>query len=141
MNNKALIACKRSNLITICLIYVQLVDVYLVIYRDALSHTAKRLPEAHQLELLRNVTDLLKRTFSSQFVFPALGHDDPATLKRHLGELWRRWLPPDSMPTFEKGNINILLNHNVIVSTLHYSTKLRNNKLFIRRVVFDIFYN
>lgn len=79
------------------------VDVYLVIYRDALSHTAKRLPEAHQLELLQNVTDLLKRTFSSQFVFPALGHDDP-TLKRHLGELWRRWLPPDSMHTFEKGN-------------------------------------
>ncbi|GLV41065.1 uncharacterized protein CBL_04589 [Carabus blaptoides fortunei] len=71
------------------------------IYRDALSHTAKRLPESRQLELLGNVTDLLKRTFSSQFVFPALGHDDPS-MRQQLGELWNRWVPPDSMHNFER---------------------------------------
>ncbi|RZB40966.1 hypothetical protein BDFB_006353 [Asbolus verrucosus] len=70
--------------------------------RDALSHAARKLPEALKLELMRNLTDLLRKTFSSQFVFPALGHDDP-TAKKDLGRMWSRWLPTDSIHTFAKG--------------------------------------
>src|SRR5699024_8606791 len=54
------------------------------------------------LQLLQNVTDLLGKTFTSQFVFPALGHDDPMA-KKELGKMWSRWLPTDSMHTFAKG--------------------------------------
>ncbi|KAJ8958284.1 hypothetical protein NQ318_017430 [Aromia moschata] len=70
---------------------------------DALSHAARHLPEPRQLELLQNLTDLLRKTFSSQFVFPALGHDDPVLRRKELGRMWSRWLPTDSMKTFDTG--------------------------------------
>ncbi|XP_068912166.1 acid sphingomyelinase-like phosphodiesterase 3b [Tenebrio molitor] len=69
---------------------------------DALSHNARKLHESVKLQLLQNLTDLLRKTFSSQFVFPALGHDDPMA-KKELGKMWSRWLPTDSMHTFAKG--------------------------------------
>ncbi|CAH1154744.1 unnamed protein product [Phaedon cochleariae] len=74
---------------------------------DGLSHAARHLPEIRQLELLQNLTDLLGKTFSSQFVFPALGHDDPF-LREELGKMWSRWLPTDSMKTFEAGGYYII---------------------------------
>lgn len=70
---------------------------------DGLSHSAKRLHEAGRLELLRNITDLLGRTFPSQFVFPVVGHDDGSPNFGQLGELWRHWLPSEALQTFEKG--------------------------------------
>ncbi|CAH1379391.1 unnamed protein product, partial [Tenebrio molitor] len=73
--------------------------------RDALSHNARKLHESVKLQLLQNLTDLLRKTFSSQFVFPALGHDDPMA-KKELGKMWSRWLPTDSMHTFAKGKSN-----------------------------------
>lgn len=75
---------------------------FLLIFRDALSHAAKRLPEPHQLDLLKNLTDLIMKTFRSHFVFPALGHDDPKSIK-DLSQLFRRWLPSDSLTTFDSG--------------------------------------
>ncbi|CAH1129145.1 unnamed protein product [Ceutorhynchus assimilis] len=70
---------------------------------DALSHHASRhLKEDRQLEMIQNVTDLLRKTFSSQFVFPALGHDDPSARKQ-LGKMWSQWLPTDAMKFFEQG--------------------------------------
>ncbi|KAL1498401.1 hypothetical protein ABEB36_009208 [Hypothenemus hampei] len=75
---------------------------------DALSHfTTKHLSEKHQLELLQALTDLLGKTFPVQFVFPALGHDDPP-FKKHLGRMWSRWLPTDSIRTFENGGYYII---------------------------------
>lgn len=72
-------------------------------FRDAMSHEARDyLTEKDQFPVLQNLTDLLSTSFKSQFVFPALGHDDPRS-RWHLGEMWRRWLPPDSMKTFETG--------------------------------------
>lgn len=68
----------------------------------ALSHAAKRMQERKLVQLLQNLTDLLGKTFSSQFVFPALGHDDP-TPRKELGKMWSRWLPTDSLNTFESG--------------------------------------
>lgn len=60
--------------------------------------------ESHRLDVLRNITDLLGRTFSSQFVFPVLGHEDgQGNNFRRLGELWRHWLPSEALQTFEKG--------------------------------------
>ncbi|XP_039963693.1 uncharacterized protein LOC120776780 [Bactrocera tryoni] len=70
---------------------------------DGLSHSALKESDTKRLEILRNITDLLGRTFSSQFVFPVLGHEDGTTNFRHLGELWRHWLPSEALHTFEKG--------------------------------------
>uniref|UniRef100_A0A6P7FTB5 Sphingomyelinase phosphodiesterase C-like n=1 Tax=Diabrotica virgifera virgifera TaxID=50390 RepID=A0A6P7FTB5_DIAVI len=75
---------------------------------DGMSHAARRLPEFRQRELLQNLTDLLGKTFKSQFVFPALGHDDPF-LKDELTKMWSRWLPTDSLKTFQSGNAFFLL--------------------------------
>ncbi|XP_060522463.1 acid sphingomyelinase-like phosphodiesterase 3b [Cylas formicarius] len=75
---------------------------------DGLSHFAsKHLSESRQLELLQRLTDLLGKTFPAQFVFPSLGHDDPAS-RRLLGRMWSRWLPTDSMKTFETGGYYII---------------------------------
>lgn len=64
----------------------------------------RRNNENHRLDVVRNITDLLGRTFSSQFVFPVLGHEDgQGNNFRRLGELWRHWLPSEALQTFEKG--------------------------------------
>ncbi|XP_036335865.1 uncharacterized protein LOC118746170 [Rhagoletis pomonella] len=70
---------------------------------DGLSHSALKESDTKRLEILRNITDLLGRTFSSQFVFPVLGHEDGTNNFRHMGELWRHWLPSEALHTFEKG--------------------------------------
>lgn len=63
--------------------------------------------ETHRLDVLRNITDLLSRTFPSQFVFPVLGHEDgQGNNFRRLGELWRQWLPNEALETFNKGKKN-----------------------------------
>nr|XP_016934432.1 acid sphingomyelinase-like phosphodiesterase 3b [Drosophila suzukii] len=70
---------------------------------DALSHSAQPLSEQKQHEILRNITDLLGRSFSSQFIFPVLGHEDGSGSYRRLGELWRHWLPSEALVTFDQG--------------------------------------
>ncbi|CRL00115.1 CLUMA_CG013396, isoform A [Clunio marinus] len=78
---------------------------------DGLSHSARRSSESHRLELLRNITELLGRTFPSQFVFPVLGHEDVQNndykdyknFLVSLGNIWRQWLPLEALQTFEKG--------------------------------------
>ena len=63
----------------------------------------------HQLEVLQNLTDLLRHTFRSQFVFPVLGHDDPnpglqfGQGYKEVANLWRHWLPTEAIQTFNKG--------------------------------------
>ncbi|XP_045465382.1 acid sphingomyelinase-like phosphodiesterase 3a [Harmonia axyridis] len=69
---------------------------------DSLSHFTKHHQDTKKLETLQNLTDLLHKTFSSQFVFPALGHDDPSSRKK-MGEMWSRWFPADSLKTFVQG--------------------------------------
>lgn len=60
--------------------------------------------EEHRHKLLQNITELLRRTFPSQFVFPVLGHEDgQATNFRHLVDLWQTWLPSEALQTFERG--------------------------------------
>ncbi|XP_068149645.1 acid sphingomyelinase-like phosphodiesterase 3b [Drosophila tropicalis] len=70
---------------------------------DALSHSAQPLSEQKQHEILRNITDLLGRSFSSQFIFPVLGHEEGSGSYRKMGELWRHWLPTEALVTFEQG--------------------------------------
>lgn len=73
---------------------------------DALSHSAQALSEQKQLETLRNITELLGRSFSSPFIFPVLGHEDGSSgphKYKQMGELWRHWLPTDALVTFELG--------------------------------------
>ncbi|XP_031639378.1 acid sphingomyelinase-like phosphodiesterase 3b isoform X2 [Contarinia nasturtii] len=73
---------------------------------DALTHSMRGSIETRRLEVLRNITDLLSRTFPSQFVFPVLGHDDGlghGINFRILGELWRHWLPNEALETFNRG--------------------------------------
>jgi len=76
--------------------------------RDGVAHSPGISGE-HQLNVLRNLTHLLRHTFSSQFVFPVLGHDDPNP-GLHFGQgykevatLWRNWLPTEAIQTFNKG--------------------------------------
>ncbi|XP_050428631.1 acid sphingomyelinase-like phosphodiesterase 3a isoform X2 [Adelges cooleyi] len=72
---------------------------------------------------IQNVTNLLSHFFSSQFVFPVLGHDDPGALLgqqigyTELGYLWRQWLPTDAIQTFNKGG--------------YYTIEQKGNKLRI----------
>ncbi|ALC44232.1 CG32052, partial [Drosophila busckii] len=73
---------------------------------DALSHSAQPLSAQKQHELLRNITELLGRSFSSPFIFPVLGHEDGSSgLQKYkqMGELWRHWLPTEALVTFEQG--------------------------------------
>lgn len=56
-----------------------------------------------RLQCLRNLTDLLSRTFKEQFVFPALGHDDIGVSFLQLAELWQQWLPQEALDTFKTG--------------------------------------
>ncbi|XP_017136939.1 acid sphingomyelinase-like phosphodiesterase 3b [Drosophila miranda] len=70
---------------------------------DALSHSAQPLSEQKQHEILRNITDLLGRSFSSQFIFPVLGHEDGSGSYQRMGELWRHWLPSEALVTFDQG--------------------------------------
>ncbi|XP_049538721.1 acid sphingomyelinase-like phosphodiesterase 3a [Anopheles darlingi] len=70
---------------------------------DGLSHSAKRMHDTKRLDVLRNITELMSRTFPSQFVFPVLGHEDGSANYEQLGDLWRHWLPLEALQTFEKG--------------------------------------
>lgn len=72
-------------------------------FSDGLSHSAKRMHETKRLDVLRNITELMSRTFPSQFVFPVLGHEDGSANFEQLGDLWRHWLPLEAVQTFEKG--------------------------------------
>ncbi|KAG7308007.1 hypothetical protein JYU34_006641 [Plutella xylostella] len=69
---------------------------------DILSSSMEHASEELKLEAVRNVTDVLSRTFSSQFVFPALGHNDPPPSRR-LVDMWMQWLPTEALDTFETG--------------------------------------
>nr|CAD7601325.1 unnamed protein product [Timema genevievae] len=72
---------------------------------DGVAHTGSRSSD-HQLSVLQNLTDLLRHTFSSQFVFPVLGHEDPnpalGQSYREVADLWRHWLPTEALQTFNK---------------------------------------
>ncbi|XP_076678490.1 cyclic GMP-AMP phosphodiesterase SMPDL3A isoform X2 [Andrena cerasifolii] len=67
---------------------------------DALTRTAGMSPE-QRLQCLRNLTDLLSRTFKEQFVFPALGHEDIGVSFSQLAVLWQQWLPQEALDTFQ----------------------------------------
>ncbi|XP_075971847.1 cyclic GMP-AMP phosphodiesterase SMPDL3A-like isoform X2 [Anticarsia gemmatalis] len=58
--------------------------------------------EEDRFQAIRNMTDLLSTTFSSHFVFPVLGHLDPAP-SESLTNLWMHWLPLDALQTFKYG--------------------------------------
>ncbi|KAL4706893.1 hypothetical protein ACJJTC_012352 [Scirpophaga incertulas] len=58
--------------------------------------------EDDKYQAIRNMTELLSRTFSSHFVFPVLGHLDPAP-SASLTNLWMHWLPLEALQTFQNG--------------------------------------
>lgn len=70
--------------------------------RDALTRSAGMSVDL-RLQCLRNLTDLLHRSFKGQFVFPALGHEDIGVNYTQLANLWQYWLPPEAVDTFVKG--------------------------------------
>ncbi|CAB3367620.1 Hypothetical predicted protein [Cloeon dipterum] len=92
---------------------------------DAGSHAAN---DPHKLlATMQNLTDLLKHTFSSQFVFPALGHGDVIGHHHHhhahlhggltahelyksVADMWRFWLPSEALASFEKGGYYTIEN-------------------------------
>ncbi|CAK1546239.1 unnamed protein product [Leptosia nina] len=58
--------------------------------------------EDDRYQAIRNMTELLRMTFSSHFVFPVLGHTDPAPSER-LTNLWSHWLPMEALQTLKNG--------------------------------------
>ncbi|XP_043791985.1 acid sphingomyelinase-like phosphodiesterase 3a isoform X2 [Apis laboriosa] len=66
---------------------------------DALTRTTGMNAEL-RLQCLRNLTDLLSRTFKGLFVFPVLGHDDTVNFSQ-LAELWSTWLPQEALDTLK----------------------------------------
>ncbi|KAG5317822.1 ASM3B phosphodiesterase, partial [Pseudoatta argentina] len=68
---------------------------------DALTRNAGMNAEL-RLQCLRNLTELLHRTFKGQFVFPALGHEDIGLNYTQLASVWQNWLPPEAVDTFVK---------------------------------------
>ncbi|KAL1117772.1 hypothetical protein AAG570_004087, partial [Ranatra chinensis] len=57
-----------------------------------------------RLSALQNVTQLISHSFTSQFVFPVLGHTEPPSdLYQQLIALWQHWLPTEALTTFQKG--------------------------------------
>ncbi|CAG9559587.1 unnamed protein product [Danaus chrysippus] len=56
--------------------------------------------EDNRYQAIRNITELLRMTFSSHFVFPVLGHTDPAPSER-LTNLWSHWLPLEALQTLK----------------------------------------
>ncbi|XP_070160724.1 cyclic GMP-AMP phosphodiesterase SMPDL3A isoform X3 [Polyergus mexicanus] len=85
---------------------------------DALTRSVGMSVEL-RLQCLRNLTDLLHRTFKGQFVFPALGHEDIGVNYTQLANLWQHWLPPEAVDTFVKAG--------------YYTIELRSKKY---RIVF-----
>ncbi|XP_072940071.1 cyclic GMP-AMP phosphodiesterase SMPDL3A-like [Epargyreus clarus] len=65
----------------------------------AARHTGN---EDDRYQAIRNITELLRMTFSSHFVFPALGHTDPAP-SESLTNLWSHWLPMEALQTLKNG--------------------------------------
>ncbi|XP_063981857.1 acid sphingomyelinase-like phosphodiesterase 3b [Diachasmimorpha longicaudata] len=68
---------------------------------DAVTHNSE-MSEELRLQSMKNLTDLLSHTFSSQFVFPALGHEDIGLNFSQIASLWKHWLPSEALQTFEK---------------------------------------
>ncbi|XP_039301343.1 uncharacterized protein LOC120356479, partial [Nilaparvata lugens] len=78
-----------------------------IMLTDGLSRTAIGRSSEHQVSALQNLTSLLRNAFSSQFVFPVLGHDDPGSSPGErlsygdLADFWRQWLPTEAIQTFK----------------------------------------
>ncbi|XP_026322161.1 acid sphingomyelinase-like phosphodiesterase 3a [Hyposmocoma kahamanoa] len=58
--------------------------------------------EDDKYQAISNMTDLLRGTFTSHFVFPVLGHSDPSPSEQ-LTNLWMKWLPLEALQTFQNG--------------------------------------
>jgi len=105
--------------------------------RDSVSSDV--VDSATRVMAIQNVTNLLGHTFSSQFVFPVLGHDDPGAFKgqtigyTELGNYWRQWLPTDAIQTFNKGQC-CLTRRRVFTATTRgkYNNSNNNNNCAIR---------
>lgn len=87
--------------------------VYIICSSDALTHAAE-MSEELRLQSLQNLTDLLSHTFTSQFVFPALGHEDVSLNFAQTSRMWKHWLPNEALQTFDKCLYNIITTESLI---------------------------
>ncbi|KAJ8681956.1 hypothetical protein QAD02_017748 [Eretmocerus hayati] len=55
-----------------------------------------------RLHYLENLTRLMSHTFTDQFVFPVLGHEDMNLNLSQIANLWRNWLPDEALVTLRK---------------------------------------
>ncbi|XP_028327233.1 acid sphingomyelinase-like phosphodiesterase 3b [Gouania willdenowi] len=71
------------------------------------------LGEVAVLDIIRNLTDIIRLVFPNTKVYSAMGnHDihpknqfpsDPNQIYHQISEMWQDWLEPESMETFRKG--------------------------------------
>lgn len=95
--------------------YYYIINKLFYSFRDGLSRNAIGRSSENQVDAIQNLTNLLRNTFSSQFVFPVLGHDDPGSSPGErltfgdLADYWKQWLPTEAIQTFKTGK-SIFLN-------------------------------
>uniref|UniRef100_A0ABD2W3D3 Acid sphingomyelinase-like phosphodiesterase 3b n=1 Tax=Trichogramma kaykai TaxID=54128 RepID=A0ABD2W3D3_9HYME len=69
---------------------------------DALARD-EEMPLELRMQYLKNITDLLSHTFTGQFIFPVLGHDDVRLLNlSQIASLWSNWLPDEALVTLRE---------------------------------------
>ncbi|XP_058791126.1 acid sphingomyelinase-like phosphodiesterase 3a [Phymastichus coffea] len=68
---------------------------------DTLSKYSGSTDES-RMRYLKNISDLLSHTFTGQFVFPVLGHEDAGLNFSRIANLWRNWLPDEALVTLRE---------------------------------------
>lgn len=82
-------------------ILINVDDPRYVCCRDALSRH-ESMAEESRLQYLKNLTDLLSHTFTGQFVYPVLGHEDVGLNFSQIANLWSNWLPDEALVTLRE---------------------------------------
>jgi len=90
-------------------------------YSDSISHTTfhdESIKDDTVFSVLQNITSLLETQFPFSNIYPVLGNMDWYPKSRMTpsagyaefhnrlklyGQLWSKWMPPESLGTFEKG--------------------------------------
>lgn len=101
---------------------------FFFVFRDSISHAIhheESLKDDTVYSILHNITSLLRTQFPFSNIYPVLGNMDwypknkmstqvsAGEFKRRLqlyGKLWDTWVPPESLDTFNQGNIMTMMD-------------------------------
>lgn len=72
-------------------------------------------------------------TFSSHFVFPVLGHTDPAPSET-LTNLWSHWLPLEALSTLKSGKLQLCYIELEWVIAVQISIIIESKVMFVLNI-------